>query len=320
MHSQNSKLSHEPMKRSASILLSLAFLVVEVSQAQQPQPPGIPEPGIALYGLILAADGVQTVPAQSVSLRVSKEGGTPIVANGEVYRGKDGRWRYLAQIPFETVLPGLADTPAQNFNQDQTTDDTYGLFFPNTPNNAVAYNGQTSNVGAVDGNGSVSTFSFGAKEVRGLMVRMDIRTLFDITGLPTYEQWAAGIFGAASGNGARAADPDGDGLNNEFEWIAGLDPLNLDPDSPLNKLVIDIQTIQGQGSQKRITFRPKVAGRVYTVEKRTDIESGAWIAVPASTATTDTPLPAAPEASESQIVDSSAAGDKGFYRLKIELP
>ena len=132
---------------------------LSLGQAQSP-PPGIPEPGIVLYGLILAADEVTTVPAQAVSLRIAKEGGAPIPTTGEVFAGDDGRWRYVARIPFETVLPGLADTPVQNFNQDQTEDDTYGLFFPNTPNNTVGFDGQTSNAAPLDGNGSVSSFSW----------------------------------------------------------------------------------------------------------------------------------------------------------------
>lgn len=84
-----------------------------------------------------------------------------------------------------------------------------------------------------------------------------------------YDAWADGVDwnGAASG---RDDDPDGDGLSNFEEFLAGTDPLNANS-------VLRITGIRPVGNGIEIRWA-SVAGRVYAVE-HTQVLDGAWLPV-----------------------------------------
>lgn len=68
------------------------------------------------------------------------------------------------------------------------------------------------------------------------------------------------------------ADPDGDGLTNEQEWLWG-----TDPSDPASRYVLEqeVGTMSGGGDAFILRF-PTLPGRVYTVERSTTLQSGSW--------------------------------------------
>lgn len=101
--------------------------------------------------------------------------------------------------------------------------------------------------------------------------------------LPTYVEWVAATFSvdqqADSAISGAAADPDGDGLINEYERLFGTPPLSFQ-----NSLL----AIANSAGSLHLSFmaRSTVAGsdhiahRYYAVEQCTDLQSNAWQSMP----------------------------------------
>ena len=119
------------------------------------------------------------------------------------------------------------------------------------------------------------------------------------------DDWQVQYFGLPpNANAGPLLDPDGDGQNNRFEWIAGLIP--TDANSAF-KLSI-VASFQGA----HLIFGPTVAGRTYTVKYGFDfLNVPNWQTLPGGTITnlgnqrtvTDTTAPASP---------------KKYYRVEIQ--
>lgn len=291
---------------------------------------GIPEPGVVVYGRMLAQDGRTTIPFGSAVLRFQVEGraldfeAKPVTSNGEHY--------YLVHIPFETRRLSIEpDAPIIGSDPDNLellphgTDQEYvvvlegqdGFFgVPPTPPVVAPLNGdpQLSLTIAPE----EQRFVFGDPRNRGKVVRMDIMTRFDVGG-DSYEEWALDFFSRASEDGARDADPDGDGLTNEFEYIAGLDPTNANPESPLNRFVISMGTISDD--EVEIIFSPRVEGRVYTIRKSSDLSPPvSWVSVSDVSEPVDTAIPGFPGATSRTVLDRLGTGERGFYSVEIAFP
>ena len=288
---------------------------------------GIPEPGIVLYGRVLANDGETTVAASAVNVQLSS---IQQVVTAEVTRGADGFHYYVAQFPFESVLPGASD--------DRSV--------PNLPLSAQTYQLESSTSVQADGatdsdptvseaGGSVKTFQFGGSGARGAVFRMDLITTFDgtpvVSPLPpnpqppiphpaTYDAWAITHFGENSELAGRDGDPDGDGHVNEFEWIAGLDPNSADPNDPMSQFVLEVAPDPQSPGSIRVTFRPKVPGRNYAIRRSPTLGSTQdWRLMPAALQT-EAPLQGAPEGVVQGVLqDPLAPLDQGFYEVQIEL-
>ncbi len=121
------------------------------------------------------------------------------------------------------------------------------------------------------------------------------------------DTWQAQYFGADNPLAAPAADPDGDGLTNQFEFTAGLTPTD-----PQSRFTLRLEIVPGQPLQKRIVFHPRLDGRTYVVETRSSLTSGTW-----------TPLSGgivSDNGDERTVTDPSATGARKFYRVQISNP
>ncbi|MBA4149111.1 MAG: exo-alpha-sialidase [Verrucomicrobia bacterium] len=90
--------------------------------------------------------------------------------------------------------------------------------------------------------------------------------------LPSYVVWAGEIFTPAQLSDAEIssphADPDGDGFDNQSEFVAGTNPLNAQ--SRLELL------LQYDGAdERRLIFHSK-SNRSYTIQQREELELGTW--------------------------------------------
>ncbi len=292
---------------------------------------GIPEPGVVVYGRMLSSDGERSIPFSSAMLRFTV-GNRSLDVEAEPVQSR-GEHYYVAHIPFETRRLS-SDENATVIGQDpakfelrpdgedeaysfETTGRAPNFGLPGEPSIVTVGDEASVNLSlAANGTG---TFLFGDPSQRGKVVQMDIVTTFPPNGRMTYEQWARSIWGSIEGDGMPNADPDGDGLTNEFEFIAGLDPTNADPDSPLNRFVISIGSLGGDGVA--VSFSPRVEGRVYTVRKASDLTSPVtWEALPGDADSSEQPLEGEPDAAVRTVVDRSASDERGFYTVEIVYP
>ncbi len=132
----------------------------------------------------------------------------------------------------------------------------------------------------------------------------------NIDDLPGYsgdgigDDWQVQYFGLPPNPAAGPLlDPDGDGQNNRFEWIAGLIPTDA---SSAFKLGI-VGSFQGAN----LLFGPIVAGRTYTVKVGFDfLDVAHWPTLPGGI-TSDT-------GNQRRMIDPSAPGSpRKYYRVEI---
>jgi len=83
-------------------------------------------------------------------------------------------------------------------------------------------------------------------------------------------------FGLDNPLAAPGLDPDGDGQDNLFEFIAGLDPTDA-----ASRFRVDIAAVPGQPGQKQVTFSPRLADRTYVVRASADLSAGSWAEITA---------------------------------------
>jgi len=124
-----------------------------------------------------------------------------------------------------------------------------------------------------------------------------------LTVMTPQENWRYVNFGttANSGNAADNADPDGDGMTNVQEYVAGTNPLSATSALRVSGIAIN-------GSDVVVSF-PSVAGKTYRIERSDTLQSGSWVTVQANIAGTNGVV---------QMIDSGAAAQlKRFYRVVI---
>lgn len=129
--------------------------------------------------------------------------------------------------------------------------------------------------------------------------------LYANDGLP--DVWQMQYFGPENSKAAPDIDASGNGETNLFKYVAGLDPLD-----PNDRFQIRIEAVPGRALQKRIIFAPRFPDRIYTVQFRDDLSSGAWKELVSGT-TSDS-------GNERSVTDSDAEGNVRFYRVLINKP
>jgi hypothetical protein len=124
--------------------------------------------------------------------------------------------------------------------------------------------------------------------------------------------WRQAYFGGSgtttNNQSCASCDADGTGQNNQFKYVAGLDPTN--PDSVF---VLEIQSVAGQPSHRNLIFNPVGSGRTYTIESRTNLLSGSYAALGGFSG---------PQTNANQVTvtDLNATQSSKFYRVHVSLP
>lgn len=239
---------------------------------------GIPEPDAVFYGRVTIHPSDSAYDPGLVAWSLFGNAETVVVGQSHTVF-VNGEMFYFARIPFETRQ--LADnTP-----------------LPATPNTIAITPSLTTytRTATVDGRTAylppnAGTFTYGVT-VQGLVERIDL-----VIG-ESYNEWSQRYFGLiASGS----ADPDGDGLTNYQEYLAGTDPTT--PQSTFR--VKSFVPVSGGG----YTFTwDSIVGRTYTIERTADLQS--WAVIGTSQAGTGAPL---------AFTDFPTGGARKLhYRIKV---
>ena len=88
------------------------------------------------------------------------------------------------------------------------------------------------------------------------------------------DAWQVAFFGYGNSNAAGFVDYDGDGQDNRFEYIAGLDPTRAD-----SRFLLFPSFEVGMTNGIELVFQPVVPGREYRLMTATNL-SGPWSSVP----------------------------------------
>ena len=118
------------------------------------------------------------------------------------------------------------------------------------------------------------------------------------------DDWQVQYFGLPPNPAAGPLlDPDRDGQNNRFEWIAGLIPTDANSAFKLS--------IVGSAQGANLIFGPTVAGRTYTVKYGFDfLDVPNWLPLPGGI-TTDI-------GNQRTVIDTTAPGSpRKYYRVEI---
>jgi hypothetical protein len=177
-----------------------------------------------------------------------------------------------------------------------TFEQTYGMPTVNLLNGQLTGYAYSANVGWISLSNSFAvlqtdTLSPGPLDANG-------------SGLPI--AWELENFGTTNIN--PNADPDGDGMSNLQEYIAGTNPNN-----PESNLRITAITAHATGNSATLTWT-SVPSRLYYVEERTNLTFGAW----ATNATLGVVAPD-PGATTTRNLTDTAASNR-FFRVQAIVP
>ncbi len=122
------------------------------------------------------------------------------------------------------------------------------------------------------------------------------------------DSWQHEYFGLDNPLAAAAADPDGDGQNNQLEYLAG-----TVPNDPASRFTLHLNPVPGFPSKKSLVFGPRVAGRSYMVLTATDLAAAtSWQTLTGASVVDD--------GSTRIVTDPAATGPRRFYRVQISQP
>lgn len=120
------------------------------------------------------------------------------------------------------------------------------------------------------------------------------------------DDWQVTHFGVGNPVGAGGQDPDGDGQDNLFEYVAGVIPTN-----PASRFRLQIQAVPAQPLHEDLRFDPVWPDRTYAVQRRAALETGTWLPVGGVTNTAS---------GVRTVTDTTAAGQRQYYRVGITKP
>ena len=134
-------------------------------------------------------------------------------------------------------------------------------------------------------------------------------TTQNFTVLTEQESWRRFYFGTwlDEGNAADTADPDGDGSDNRFEFVAG-----LLPNDPASRFQLRVERVLGEPGQKAIVFSPRLADRSYVIQYKTTLGAPVWMPL-TNVSTSD-------DGDERTAIDLEAGDAVRFYQVQITRP
>lgn len=118
------------------------------------------------------------------------------------------------------------------------------------------------------------------------------------------DDWQFQFFGLDNPLAAPTQDPDFDGQNNLFEFLA-----KVTPNDPASFFAVEAKAVSGQPGQKDIVFEPRFPDRNYIVQTSTLLTEPSW--------STLTPSSVSDNGTERTVTDPNAAGPRKFYRVQI---
>jgi hypothetical protein len=121
------------------------------------------------------------------------------------------------------------------------------------------------------------------------------------------DAWQNQYFSADPAKAGPLLDPDGDGQNNLFEFVAGVIP--NDALSRFHWLVDEDPLNPGQS---RIVFSPRFGDRTYNLKTSTTLQVPDWITFTGGSVSDD--------GTERTVIDPDTSDARKFYRLEIAKP
>ena len=118
------------------------------------------------------------------------------------------------------------------------------------------------------------------------------------------DDWQVLYFGLDNPLAAPTQDPDFDGQNNLFEFLA-----KVTPNDSASFFEIVAKAVPGQPGQKEIVFDPRYVDRTYVVQTSTLLTAPSW--------STLTPSSVSDNGTERTVNDPNATGPRKFYRVLI---
>lgn len=118
------------------------------------------------------------------------------------------------------------------------------------------------------------------------------------------DAWQVQFFSLNNTNAGPARDPDGDGQNNRFEFVAGTTPTDA-----ASRFNLGIASVAGQPTRRNIRFNPRFTTRSYQVEYRTNLASGSFAPL-TGTLTNDA-------GQQRTVTDLNATNRARYYRVQI---
>lgn len=269
-------------------------------------PPGVPEPGLVIWGSVVNQNNpVQPITISSAAWSVTDGVKTAVYSSASRPPTRivsvNGQSFYVLQIPFDTRQIGtitLADPASVGINSfalQSASPPTYTL----TP----TINGALATVRSIDGapaSGTNMPVAGFTSATRGRVIRVDLGI---VPTVEDYTAWATRLFGNPNlPAAAPTADPDGDGMSNLDEYLAGNDP--NDQKSALRILQL---TIQGHPPQALLGWQsaPKHS---YIIEAAAGPE-GPWNELGA-------PITGVGAAAQANV-DLADGDNQRFFRIRL---
>lgn len=119
------------------------------------------------------------------------------------------------------------------------------------------------------------------------------------------DDWQQHFFGSDNPLAGPDVDADGDGDDNRFEFVAGVNPTD-----PLSRFRLQILPVPGQPQHRDLVFSPRLASRDYSVEKSPG-SAPPWLPLGASSQSD--------VGEQRTVTDLDASDPLRFYRVRITL-
>ncbi|MGD0813383.1 MAG: PKD domain-containing protein [Verrucomicrobiota bacterium] len=211
----------------------------------------------------------------------------PVVQPGAVFTAEPTSAVAPLTVTFSDASTGIVTNWLWNFGDGATSNTSTTLSMAHTYTNAGVY----SVTETVTGPGGTNT-----NTQTGL-----------ITVLTPFQAWQLQYFGSTNSAQAQpTADADGTGQNNNFKYVAGLNPTN-----PASIFVFNIASVSNQATWKNLVFSPAVAGRSYT-PLFSSAPNSVWTAL-------TTPAPVT-NGTQVTLTDTNGVPAQKFYEMEISLP